>query len=642
MLKFIKKTITNVLDWFLYTVLTEKQKEKLANLFPDRFKEKIKGFTQYGKKHSQKLKVKQIKDHLYTLGFTELALNELHELHQNETDPYMKRLVAWELTLWYANQYTKAGAEQALRYIGDAAHGEKNREQLRRIAIIEAECLARIGNSETAYALLKERIEIREHPDLYLAIANLEENVEERLSWINKAYRHYGLNPIAFSSLDSPTYDELQMEKHEKKIVEQPKVSVILPAYNAESGIRIAVESILAQTWENLELLIVDDCSTDGTLEVIEQYAKQDERVKCFQTPKNSGPYVARNIALAAASGDFVTVNDADDWSHEKKIEIQVRHLLDNPTIIANSSEHARLTEELYLYRRGTPGRYIFPNMSSIMFRKKEVQAKLGFWDSVRFAADGEFKRRLIREFGKERFIDLPSGPLSLPRQSVSSLTSSSAFGYNGFFMGVRKEYVESLEYYHKKHKDLFFPFPQTTRPFPVPEPMWPERETKDKGARKFDVVIAGDFRALEQDALEIKEIKHRMVSTKDGRIGLVQLYRYDLELPLDIAPTVRELIDGDRLQMLVYGEKIATEKLIVMDYNVVGHEQKYIPQINPKEVNIIVKEYVEAFDETAEKMLEIFGDTVTFFPLDEQVRKKLPQKQKKSLISKEDWVLTR
>src|SRR5699024_5989454 len=164
----------------------------------------------------------------------------------------------------------------------------------------------------------------------------------------------------------------------------------------------------------------------------------------------------------------------------------------------------------------------------------------------------------------------------------------------------------------------------------------------KDKGARKFDVVIAGDFRALEQDALEIKEIKHRMVSTKDGRIGLVQLYRYDLELPLDIAPTVRELIDGDRLQMLVYGEKIATEKLIVMDYNVVGHEQKYIPQINPKEVNIIVKEYVEAFDETAEKMLEIFGDTVTFFPLDEQVRKKLPQKQKKSLISKEDWVLTR
>src|SRR5699024_24885 len=147
MLKFIKKTITNVLDWFLYTVLTEKQKEKLANLFPDRFKEKIKGFTQYGKKHSQKLKVKQIKDHLYTLGFTELALNELHELHQNETDPYMKRLVAWELTLWYANQYTKAGAEQALRYIGDAAHGEKNREQLRRIAIIEAECLARIGNS---------------------------------------------------------------------------------------------------------------------------------------------------------------------------------------------------------------------------------------------------------------------------------------------------------------------------------------------------------------------------------------------------------------------------------------------------------------------------------------------------------------
>src|SRR5699024_10388587 len=99
-------------------------------------------------------------------------------------------------------------------------------------------------------------------------------------------------------------------------------------------------------------------------------------------------------------------VNDADDWSHEKKIATQVTHLLKNPSYIANSSAHARLTEDLKLYRRGTPGRYIFPNMSSIMFRREPVLEKLGFWDSVRFAADGEFKRRLIKVFGKDSFID--------------------------------------------------------------------------------------------------------------------------------------------------------------------------------------------------------------------------------------------
>ncbi len=130
------------------------------------------------------------------------------------------------------------------------------------------------------------------------------------------------------------------------------------------------------------------------------------------------------------------------------------------------------------------PGRYIFPNMSSLMFRRKLVLKKLGYWDSVRFAADGEFKRRLVKQFGRGAFVDLNSGPLSLPRQSPASLTGSSAFGYNGFFKGVRKEYVESLEFHHSRAKELYYPFPEQQRPFPVPEPMWPDREDKQAGYR--------------------------------------------------------------------------------------------------------------------------------------------------------------
>src|SRR5699024_9213980 len=68
---------------------------------------------------------------------------------------------------------------------------------------------------------------------------------------------------------------------------------------------------------------VVDDCSTDRTKEVIEQYVEQDSRVKLFSTPQNSGPYVARNIALQEATGEYVTVNDADDWSHAEKIATQ-------------------------------------------------------------------------------------------------------------------------------------------------------------------------------------------------------------------------------------------------------------------------------------------------------------------------------
>src|SRR5699024_6086674 len=166
---------------------------------------------------------------------------------------------------------------------------------------------------------------------------------------------------------------------------------------------------------------------------------------------------------------EYVTVNDADDWSHAVKIETQVKHLIKHPQSIANSSEHSRLTESLKLYRRGTPGTSIATNMSSLMSRRQEVVSTLGYWDCVRFAADGEFKRRLIKTFGKAAIIDLKTGPLSLPRQSDASLTGSSKFGYSGFFMGVRREYVESLKLSNNKPAKPYYPYRYETRPLPLP-----------------------------------------------------------------------------------------------------------------------------------------------------------------------------
>src|SRR5699024_5649066 len=393
---------------------------------------------------------------------------------------------------------------------------------------------------------------------------------------------------------------------------EEGKVSVILPVYKAEKGLAIAVESILSQTWANLEVLIVDDCSPDNTYEVMKKFAEKDERIKIFQTPQNSGPYVARNIALQAATGEFVTVNDADDWSHEKKIELQVKHLIAEPNIIANTSEHARLTEELYLYRRGTPGKYIFPNMSSTMFRRKPVMEKMGYWHNVRFAADGEFKRRLIKTFGVDRFVDLPTGPLSLPRQAVASLTSSSAFGYNGFFMGVRKEYVESLEYYHSQTANLYYSYPEEVRPFPVPEPMWPEREKKSEGIRSFDIVVATDFREGNRTLSILRQIRKMH---KNARIGLVQLYQFDLDKALHVAPEVRDMIDGELIQMLVYGEKVNTNIMYIIGYNIVCEEQTYIPEIMTDNIHLIVTEAIVDVETGHARMEELFHSNVQIIP---------------------------
>lgn len=100
---------------------------------------------------------------------------------------------------------------------------------------------------------------------------------------------------------------------------EQPKITVIIPAFNSESGISVALRSLIKQTWTNLEIIVVDDCSPDNTANVVKEWMQKDDRITLLQTETNSGPYVARNIALNQASGEFVTINDADDWSHPQK-----------------------------------------------------------------------------------------------------------------------------------------------------------------------------------------------------------------------------------------------------------------------------------------------------------------------------------
>ena len=638
-MRIIKKGITNTVDWLLHSVLSERQKESLKNVFSEEQQEKLKQLTQFGRKHQQKMAVKQLKDHLYSLGFRNRALEEMISWYRSEKEGYVKRLLAWELTLWYVNQHTEQGAKQALQYIEAVRKGEKDSNQLRRIAVIEAECHLTLQDEVTAKDVLQTALERNEHPDLYLAMANTEETFEKRLSWINQAYTHYGLHPITFSDFNEPTYDDMHMGKITQPTFEEGKVSVILPVYKAEKGLAIAVESILSQTWANLEVLIVDDCSPDNTYEVMKKFAEKDERIKIFQTPQNSGPYVARNIALQAATGEFVTVNDADDWSHEKKIELQVKHLIAEPNIIANTSEHARLTEELYLYRRGTPGKYIFPNMSSTMFRRKPVMEKMGYWHNVRFAADGEFKRRLIKTFGVDSFVDLPTGPLSLPRQAVASLTSSSAFGYNGFFMGVRKEYVESLEYYHSQTANLYYSYPEEVRPFPVPEPMWPEREKKSEGIRSFDIVVATDFREGNRTLSILRQIRKMH---KNARIGLVQLYQFDLDKALHVAPEVRDMIDGELIQMLVYGEKVNTNIMYIIGYNIVCEEQTYIPEIMTDNIHLIVTEAIVDVETGHARMEELFHSNVQIIPYDYEIRATLPEAIKAETyftLREEDWV---
>jgi len=96
-----------------------------------------------------------------------------------------------------------------------------------------------------------------------------------------------------------------------------------MPVYNAEEYVARALESLVGQTYKNIEVLAIDDGSTDNSFEIMQRYAANDKRVKIMTQP-NSGPARARNVGLAAASGEYVMFCDADDWYNPDMVEKMV------------------------------------------------------------------------------------------------------------------------------------------------------------------------------------------------------------------------------------------------------------------------------------------------------------------------------
>jgi teichuronic acid biosynthesis glycosyltransferase TuaG len=107
-----------------------------------------------------------------------------------------------------------------------------------------------------------------------------------------------------------------------------PLISVIMPCYNSSRFIVRAILSVLNQTYKNLELIIVDDCSTDETKKIIKKFIKQDKRIKFYSTKKNSKTVAKpRNLGVSKAVGEYVAFLDSDDYWYEGKLDYQMKYI---------------------------------------------------------------------------------------------------------------------------------------------------------------------------------------------------------------------------------------------------------------------------------------------------------------------------
>jgi hypothetical protein len=301
--------------------------------------------------------------------------------------------------------------------------------------LMAANRVAQAGDHPRAIALAEEHLpaDLAYTAEILRANAAIARADEDAwLSHVNAYLAHFNAPLIRLQGAGS-VFDRLACDPL-PHVTGGPLVSVIMPAWNAEATVRKAAQSILDQTWRNLELLIVDDASTDGTWAVLQQIAAADTRVKIARNAINVGPYVSKNIALTRAKGEWITGHDADDWAVPLRLEQHVGRAL-------RGSAKVSLTYMLRMvpygaFERFTPiGNFSFDGASrvasiSALFDADWMQEKLGFWDSVRFAADSEMiaRAKLIANDGFMEYrsigmicLDSPEGLTNDPETGIST-----------------------------------------------------------------------------------------------------------------------------------------------------------------------------------------------------------------------------
>lgn len=310
------------------------------------------------------------------------------------------------------------------------------------------------------------------------------------LDCINRGYATTGLQNVALLPGDEAPFFRLSANCVAGS-VDGPLISVIMPVYMAQENIRTAIGSVLGQTWKNLELILVDDGSPAEHHAVLAEWARLDSRVKLIQCPVNRGTYTVRNIGLQAASGEFVTCHDTDDWSHPQMLEWQARHLIGHPDVIANAANMARVRSSLEICHRH-PGRTLLHMaMCTLMFRRAEVLERIGFWDTVRKMGDAEFIRRMELVFG-QKIESVAEQPLLFALQDEASLSGSDML--RGFMNPERQLYRTRYREWHRRieagEASPLMAIDMKDRPFPAPASFLPVRV----GRQTFDVLFVSEL----------------------------------------------------------------------------------------------------------------------------------------------------
>lgn len=242
----------------------------------------------------------------------------------------------------------------------------------------------------------------------------------EWLDLFNGPFVGHDLSPVTLTESGAVPFNRLAPTIADR-VTEGPLVTVILTVYNPDpEDLKVAANSILSQTWQNLELLMVDDCSPVMPAGLLEEIAASDSRVRILRLPANGGTYRARNFGLLASRGEFVTGMDSDDWSHPERLARQMAVMTSDPAAIGVDTRANRTSDAL---QRMSLGHGQDRRCEASLLVRRSDAIAVGGYLPVRKGGDSEFRLRLERLAGRK--VASLRDPLYIIRLSQGSLSRS-------------------------------------------------------------------------------------------------------------------------------------------------------------------------------------------------------------------------
>jgi len=273
-------------------------------------------------------------------------------------------------------------------------------------------------------------------------IIKLVENEELRKGVSEAGYNHVVRNfswDKAAEKLEQ-TFNKVIIERSIKTKLKESLVSVIIPCYNGEKFIQKAIESVINQTYQNWELIIVDDGSTDNSKTVIDRYLF-DRRIRYILHEQNKGIPATRNTGIRASTGEYVAFLDQDDIWLPDKIERQIaifKKSQDNLSMVCTGMNFVTEEDKIFWQFNGLKRKsqkdiikemFLYPiNSASVMMIKRQCFTELGFFDESLFGWDDfEFWMRVANRF-KIEYIKLPLTKKRVHQESTNVVSKIRLF----------------------------------------------------------------------------------------------------------------------------------------------------------------------------------------------------------------------